>query len=572
MAFIINIRKRKWLVNGFAIGSIMLLFITLTPGFYQGLTEKFHYIGVINGTRVYQSEYEQALEKTRGLYADISESEVHKKTWLEMVKEKTISSMATALSISVDTKEANLEITSYSNLTKKVLKENGNYQLLARRFAEIKKTNKDMTDQDAFLSFIRTKDGKSYIEKQLRPKVIAKLLETRIKEVLGSDNHFKHNFDFKPDTGKKITYYTIKNSQLPIGDEDVTEEEKQQYWRDHQDEYKDTSVVKVAYLLFPVLTSPEQQNHLKTTLNSKCNAFKKSEKPKSYARKNSDEPNNLVKQWRKEEVPSNIEKLEEGEVSDVIMTAHNQGVIYRRMKDEGPTIKCLQIVKKSPLNKKKNEAKRKADYFLKQVEKTSWKAQTEEKGLTLEEVLVTPDIANFTLGETTLLAKISKEVFEKKIYRGNTFLVEIPEGYAVAYIEKKVNGKTWQAQEKGIIAKLKDQIRVYEVKNKIEKNTLAELIEQKTYGTLKAGGGLLTFNSEQIGGESCPKDIFHILNQHVEDPPHVFCANEKIFIVKVIEDISNPIQSFPSRPNPTGLDYNKISHVKDYRFTYKKNN
>lgn len=294
MATLQRIRNRAGILVAVVIGLALLAFILgdmLNAG--NSLMRPSHMeVAEINGTSVQYPDFQKKIEQTAEIYKmnsgrtqldDNAWTQVREQVWQELVREAVMGDVYEELGLTVSSDEL-FDMIQGSNI----------HPIIQQLFTN---PQTGQVDKSAILQFLKSLEGNAteqqkaywlYIEDQIKKERILTKYNNLVRQGL---------YITKADAGSElkaksktanIQYISVPYASMPDSAVKVTEKELRDYYKAHQDDYKQTALRTIEYITFPVTASQEDDKNTCKWLEDIKTEFTSIQDNEQYVNVNSD--------------------------------------------------------------------------------------------------------------------------------------------------------------------------------------------------------------------------------------------------------------------------------------------
>jgi peptidyl-prolyl cis-trans isomerase D len=323
MATLQRIRNRAGILVAVVIGLALVAFILgdmLSAG-NSLLRPSQMEVAEINGTSVQYPDFQKKIEQTAEIYKmnsgrtqldDNAWTQVREQVWQELVREAVMDDVYEELGLTVSSDEL-FDMIQGSNI----------HPIIQQLFTN---PQTGQVDKSAILQFLKSLENNAtpqqkaywlYIEDQIKKERILTKYNNLIRQGL---------YITKADAGLElkakektanIQYIGLPYSSVPDSAVKVTEKELRDYYKAHQDDYKQSSVRTIEYITFPVKASKEDDQNTRKWMEDIKAEFASVQDNEQYINVNSDVRFEDIYQKKEELTPELADLAFNGKAGEV---------------------------------------------------------------------------------------------------------------------------------------------------------------------------------------------------------------------------------------------------------------
>ncbi|MEL7585379.1 MAG: SurA N-terminal domain-containing protein [Prolixibacteraceae bacterium] len=294
MATLQRIRNRAGILVAVVIGLALVAFILgdmLNAGSSLMRPSQME-VAEINGESVQYPDFQSKIEQTAEIYKmnsgrtqldDNAWAQVREQVWQELVREAVMGDVYEELGLTVSSDEL-FDMIQGSNI----------HPIIQQLFSN---PQTGQVDKQAVLQFLKSLEGNAtpqqkaywlYIEDQIKKERILTKYNNLVRQGL---------YITKADAGSElkakskttnIQYISLPYASMPDSAVKVTDKELKDYYKAHQEEYKQTASRTIDYITFPVNASPEDDQNTRKWLEDIKTEFASVQENEQYVNVNSD--------------------------------------------------------------------------------------------------------------------------------------------------------------------------------------------------------------------------------------------------------------------------------------------
>ncbi|MGV8136340.1 MAG: SurA N-terminal domain-containing protein [Mangrovibacterium sp.] len=337
MATLQRIRNRAGILVAGVIGLALLAFILgdmLNAGSSLMRPSQMK-IAEINGKSVQYPDFQKKIEETAEIYKmnsgqtqldDNAWMQVREQVWQDFVREAVMSDVYDELGLTVSSDEL-FDMIQGSNI----------HPIIRQLFTN---SQTGQVDKSAILQFLKSIENNAtdqrkaywlYIEEQIKKERILTKYNNLIRQGL---------YVTKADAGSElkaknktanIRYISVPYTSMSDSAVKVTDKELRDYYKAHQDEYKQTASRTIEYVTFPVIASPEDDQNTKKWIEDIKTEFASVKNNEEYVNVNSDIRFENIYQKKEDLTPELAELAFNGEAGQVY-GPYKEGNAYKLAK------------------------------------------------------------------------------------------------------------------------------------------------------------------------------------------------------------------------------------------------
>jgi len=337
MATLQRIRNRAGILVAVVIGLALVAFILgdmLNAGSSLMRPSQME-IAEINGTSVQYPDFQKKVDETAEIFKmntgqtqldDNAWIQIREQVWQEYLREAVMGDVYEDLGLTVSSEEL-FDLIQGSNI----------HPIIQQLFTN---PQTGQIDKSAILQFLKSIDSNAtpqqkaywlYIEDQIKKERILTKYNNLIRQGLYVT---KADATSELDANSKaanIQYVSVPYSSMPDSAVKVTEKELRDYYKAHEDEYKQTASRTVEYITFPVTASPEDDQNTRKWMEDAKTEFATIQDNEQYVNVNSDIRFENVYQKKEELTPELAEFAFNSEAGQVY-GPYKEGNIYKLAK------------------------------------------------------------------------------------------------------------------------------------------------------------------------------------------------------------------------------------------------
>ena len=527
MAAITFLRDKKWIITGFALLGIGLLFLSAIPAIYHTTSQEKDNI-FIEGKYYTKEQYKQLL-KNFNYNEDQLRQYLRQETLAKQILAETGTYVTNkdveAIMYNTDNKHVQQVFKQYYRIP-----EDSEPKVYKKYLEEIKKSRQNITQYTDYL--------KNALEAEKATQFLPKHPQDTLLE--------------KEAPKKNITYRRISLNQIITDDKkDPTPQAQEDFLRQHQHQFSTKVFTKVLYQRFPIPPSHQEIKKAEQQISNWRQEFETTDKnPKNYASSRSDNPEQIIREWDQDKIPHFLRDKKIGYVS-APQRVGNQYRMYRikETKNSEGKFVVYQITKNItckdnlPHIKKRVEAlqqEHRTQNYHQIHKKYGYYFTQKEDPITID---IHPHMVNYPPNKKE--GAIARKIFQEHYKRGQYFSIEIKDnktndtqeilvctplyrgkGNALDYNQKVIQDGI-KAEQK--LQQLQAAIPSYTTDIATTKDTIAQ-----KYGSAPWVNKTITLEDTKLYNIPYPTEITNIIEDKSTPPFYAFLDKNKAHIIVVI--------------------------------------
>ncbi len=294
MATLQSIRNRAGILVAVVIGLALIAFILgdmLNAG-NSLLRPSQMEVAEVNGVSVQYPDFQRKIDETAEIYKmnsgrtqldDNAWAQIREQVWQEYVRDAVMGDIYDELGLTVTSEEL-FDLIQGSNI----------HPIIQQLFTN---PQTGQVDKSAILQFLKSLEGNAtpqqkaywlYIEDQIKKERVATKYNNLIRQglyVTKAEAKAEHKAKSKT---ADIRYVQVPYSTMPDSTIKVNEKELRDYYKAHQDEYKQAASRTIEYVTFPVKASAEDDKNTLKWMEDAKNEFAAAQDNEQYINANSD--------------------------------------------------------------------------------------------------------------------------------------------------------------------------------------------------------------------------------------------------------------------------------------------
>ncbi|MEN6452796.1 MAG: SurA N-terminal domain-containing protein [Prolixibacteraceae bacterium] len=337
MATLQRIRNRAGILVAGVIGLALLAFILgdmLNAGSSLMRPSQMK-IAEINGKSVQYPDFQKKIEETAEIYKmnsgqtqldDNAWMQVREQVWQDFVREAVMSDVYDELGLTVSSDEL-FDMIQGSNI----------HPIIRQLFTN---SQTGQVDKSAILQFLKSLENNAtdqrkaywlYIEEQIKKERILTKYNNLIRQGLyvtkaDADSELKAK-----NKTANIRYISVPYTSMSDSAVKVTDKELRDYYKAHQDEYKQAASRTIEYVTFPVVASPEDDQNTKKWIEDIKAEFASVKDNEEYVNVNSDVRFENIYQ-KKEDLTPELAELAFSDEAGQVYGPYKEGNAYKLAK------------------------------------------------------------------------------------------------------------------------------------------------------------------------------------------------------------------------------------------------
>lgn len=537
MAAITFLRDKKWIISGFALLGIGLLLVSALPSIYYASNQEKDTI-FVEGKYYKKAYYKELLKKfgydEKKLQQHLRQEKLTKQILAETgtyVTDKDVE--AVMYNASDENVQKVLKQYYASSHGRPVDDDDPNFDP-AQYLKEIKKDPRNKAQyKHALKNVLEAEKATQFLSE--RPQGV--LLEKEAPQ-------------------KNITYRRISLNQIITDDKTPTTPQQQKDFLDkNQHLFSPEMSTKVLCQRFPIPPSYQEVKDAEKNITKWQREFKASKEPKSYAKRRSDTPEKIIKEWDADKSPHFLRDKDIGYVS-APKRVGQQFRMYRikAKKDAQGKFVVYQITKNIACKANLPHIKKRVEALQKEHRTQNYDQIHKKYGYYLNHkgdqstIDIHPTMVNYP--PNTAKGAIARKIFQAHHKRGQYFAIDIKDNKTNAIQEillctplRRDKGNALDYNQKEIkdgikadrkLQKLQKDIPTYTTNTATTKKTIAQ-----KYGSAPWVDKTISFEDTNLYGIPYPKDITKIIEDKNPPPLYAFLDKKKAHIIVVIVNDTN---------------------------------
>lgn len=523
MAAITFLRDKKWIITGFALLGVGLLFLSALPGIFQHSGQDKDNV-FIEGKYYTKEQYKKLLTHFR---YDEQKLQQH-------LRQETLTKQILA--------ETGAYVTDQD--VKSIMYDDGNehVQQVLKQYYEI-----DNGDYAPRLQQIEKSDRqtikryKGFLKKALQAAKANQFFRERKESTLFA----------KKAKRKNISYRRISLNQIITDDKEPTPKQQAAYLDQNQHLFSTKMFTEVLFQTFAIPPSDKEIQEARKAIGRCRKEFEETNDIKGYAKKHSDNPEELIKEWDQEKIPEYLRNKSIGYVSAPIKVG-NQYKMYRIKETKNPASKFVvyQITKHITCKDNLKHVQKRVEALQKEHRTQNYNQIHKKNGYYLNRkgdpntIDIHPYMVNYPPNSAE--GAIARKIFQEHYKRGQYFSIEIKDNETNAIQEirlctplRRGKGNALDYNQKKVKDGIKAQRKLEKVKKDIPLYTkgTADIIKEQIqgkYGSAPWSNKKITFEDTKFYKIPYPKEITEILEDDNSPAFYPFLDKENKHVIVVI--------------------------------------
>ncbi|MEM9569390.1 MAG: hypothetical protein AAF900_00305 [Bacteroidota bacterium] len=523
MAAITFLRDKKWIITGFALLGIGLLFLSAIPAIYHNTSQDKDSV-FVEGKYYTKEQYKQLLAHFR---YDEQKLQQH-------LRQETLTKQILA--------ETGAYVTDQDVQAIMYNADDEHVQQVLKQYYQV-----DNGDYTPPLQQIKTSDKqtikryKGFLKKALQATKANQFLNQRPQSVLFEKKAKKKN----------ISYRRISLTQIITDDTHPTPQEQKDFLRQNQHLFSTKMFTKVLFQTFSIPPSYQEVKHAEQHISKWRKEFQTTKDPKGYAKRCSDNPEEIIKEWDKDKTPHFLRNKPIGYVSNP-KKVRNQYKMYRikETKNSEGKFVVYQITKHITCKDNLPHIKKRVEALQKEHRTQNYDQIHTKYGYYLNHkgnqntIDIHPHMVNYP--PNSAKGAIARKIFQDHYKRGQYFSIEIKDNKTNATQEillctplYRGKGNTLDYNPKKVQDSIKAKRKLQTLKKDIPRyteytaTTKKQKIAQKYGSAPWINNKTITLEDTKLYSEPYPKEITKILED--ENPPSFYAfldkANKHVIVV-----------------------------------------